>query len=152
MKSRQEQLESLIAPTVEAMGCVFWGLVCKSRGHSLSLCVFIDKDTGVTLSDCERISRQLSSVMDVEDPIVEPYVLEVSSPGVNRQLFTLDHYRRFIGEIISVRLIKPYQGKRKFKGILAAVEGDEVVLQVRDDEYLLPLEHIATANLAPDFD
>ena len=151
MACRQAQLESLITPLVESLGCVFWGLVCKSQGQSTLLCVFIDKDTGVTLADCERVSRQIGSVMDVEDPILGPYVLEVSSPGVNRQLFTLDHYRSFIGEMVAVRLIKPYQGRRKFKGMLTDVEVDVVVLRIDDDEYLLPFESIATANLSPVF-
>jgi ribosome maturation factor RimP len=149
--SRQEQLESLIIPIVEALGCIFWGLVCKVQGQTTSLCVFIDKDTGVTLTDCEIVSRQISSVMDVEDPIIGRYVLEVSSPGVNRQLFTLDHYRCFVGEIVAVRLLRSHEGRRNFKGVLVDVEQDEVVLRVHDNEYLLPWESIATANLAPVF-
>ena len=78
------------------------------------------------MKDCENVSRQVGSVMDVEDPIAGAYVLEVSSPGVDRQLFTLEHYRCFIGETIAVRLVRPYEGQRKLKGILAAVEQDEV--------------------------
>lgn len=149
MISRQQQLELLIAPTVEALGCVFWGLVCKTQGQDTRLCIFIDKETGVTVVDCERVSRQIASVMDVEDPIAGPYTLEVSSPGVDRQLFTLDHYRRYIGEIIAVRLFRPHEGKRKLKGILVDLEEDEIVLRVDDYDYLLPLESIAMANLAP---
>jgi len=151
MTSREEQLELLIAPIVEALGCIFWGLVCKARGQSTSLCVFIDKDTGVTLTDCGLVSRQISSVMDVEDPIIGSYILEVSSPGLNRQLFTLDHYRFFVGETVDVRLLRPHEGRRKIKGVLVNVEEDEVVLRVHDNEYLLPLESIATAKLAPVF-
>ena len=149
MTTRQERLESLIAPIVESLGCIFWGLVCNSHGQSTLLRIFIDKETGITLKDCENVSRQVGSVMDVEDPIAGAYVLEVSSPGVDRQLFTLEHYRYFIGETIVVRLVRPYEGKRKLKGVLAAVEQDEGVLQVHDDEYILPLESIAVANLAP---
>jgi ribosome maturation factor RimP len=75
----------------------------------------------------------------------------VSSPGADRQLFTLDHYRCFVGEMVAVRLLRSHEGRRKFKGVLVNVEEDEVVLRVQDDEYLLPWESIATASLAPVF-
>ena len=113
--------------------------------------VFIDTDKGVTIEDCERVSRQLSSVLDVEDPITGEYTLEVSSPGADRSLFNLDQYRRYLGEKVSIRLRTPYEGRRKFTGLLRAVEDQDVVVVVDADEYLLPISAIEKANIVPQF-
>jgi len=151
MATRQERLESLIAPIAKALDCELWGVEYLSQGRFTTLRIFIEKDEGIDVDDCERISRQVSSVLDVEDPIPGEYTLEVSSPGMDRQLFTLEHYRRYIGEQIAVKLNRPFEGRRKLKGLLSAVESDEVVVQVDDEEYLLPIELIEKANVVPQF-
>jgi ribosome maturation factor RimP len=106
----------------------------------------------VSLEDCEKVSRQVSSVMDVEDPIDGEYTLEVSSPGMDRPLYTLEQYARYIGEQVNVRLRMARDGRRKFKGTILAVEGDEVRLGVDDKEYVLHLDAIDKANIIPRFD
>ncbi len=100
MASKQEQLHTLIAPVVAALDCELWGLDFLTQGRYSTLRIYIDREgeEGVTLEDCERVSRQVSSVLDVEDPISSRYTLEVSSPGMDRPLFTPEHYGRYIGD------------------------------------------------------
>ena len=105
----------------------------------------------VAIEDCERVSRQASSVLDVEDVINGEYTLEVSSPGMDRPLYELAHYQRYVGEDISLKLRFPYEGRRNFKGRLTGIDGDEIVLVVTDHEYLFPLEGIEKANVVPRF-
>lgn len=141
----------LLKPVVEAMGCELWGLEYLTGGKHVTLRIYIDKPDGVVLEDCERVSRQISSVMDVEDPIRSEYTLEVSSPGMDRPLYTLDQFALFIGEEVNIRLKVPYEGRRKYKGRLNGVEGDEVLIVVDDHEFLFPIETIDKANVVPSF-
>jgi ribosome maturation factor RimP len=151
MASRQEQLAELIAPVVESLGCIYWGLEYMSQGRHSTLRIFIDGENGVSLEDCANVSRQVGSVMDVEDPITGEYTLEVSSPGTDRPLYTLEHYTRYVGEQVAIRLRVPFEGRRKFAGLLSGVEGDDVRVVVDDFEYLLPIESIDKANIVPQF-
>ena len=104
MASKQEQLHALIAPVAASLGCELWGLEYLTQGRYTTVRIYIDREEGVSLEDCEKVSRQVSSVMDVEDPIDSEYTLEVSSPGMDRPLYTLEQYARYIGEQINVRL------------------------------------------------
>jgi ribosome maturation factor RimP len=149
--SRAADLENLVAPVVLAQGCVLWGLEFSTQGRRSQLRVYIDSPAGVTLEDCERVSRQISAVMDVEDPIASAYTLEVSSPGMDRQLYTPAQFASYTGHRIAVRLRSPYQGRRRFQGVLNGLEDGDLVLQVDDTEYLLPFEAIDKANVVPVF-
>lgn len=149
--TRVGKLQELLAPVVAAMDCELWGIeISSGAGHS-TLRVYIDKPEGVQLHDCARVSRQVSSVLDVEAPINSSYTLEVSSPGVDRPLYTLEQFARYIGELVSLRLKTPFDGRRKFKGRLVGVEDGEVVLACEEDEFLFPLETIDKANIVPQF-
>lgn len=152
MASKQEQLHALIAPVAASLGCELWGLEYLTQGRYTTVRIYIDREEGVSLEDCEKVSRQVSSVMDVEDPIDSEYTLEVSSPGMDRPLYTLEQYARYIGEQINVRLRLARDGRRKFKGTILAVEGDEVRIAVDDKEYLLSVGAIDKANIIPRFD
>jgi len=151
MSTRIDQLHDLLQPSVEALGCELWGLEFQSQGRRSLLRVFIETERGVSIDDCERVSRQVSSVLDVEDPIAGEYTLEVSSPGADRLLFTLDQYRRFIGDVVSVRLRVPFEGRRNFKGRLKAIEGQDVVVEIDAEEFLLPIDAIEKANIVPQY-
>lgn len=151
IESRQSSIENLIQPIVEALGCELWGIDFHSQGKNSMLRIFIEKDDGVAVEDCEAVSRQVSSVFDVEDPIKSEYTLEVSSPGLDRALYKLDQYSAYIGEKLSVRLRVSFDGRRKFAGILKNIENDEIVLEVDNEEYLLPYELIDRANIVPTF-
>ena len=109
------KLRQLLQPVVEALGCELWGLELQSGGKTKLLRIYIDRaEEGVGIEDCERVSRQSSAVLDVEDAINGEYILEVSSPGMDRPLYELSQYEQFIGEDISLRLRFPYEGRRKF--------------------------------------
>ena len=114
--------------------------------------VFIESPNGIGVEDCATVSRQVSAVLDVEDPIPVEYTLEVSSPGMDRPLFTLAQYERYRGELIKLRLRAPFEGRRNFSGELRAIEGDEIVVVVDEHEYLLPIELIDKANIVPRFE
>ena len=151
MSSRQQVINALVEPVVEALGCELWGIEYLPQGKHTLLRIYIDKASGIGLEDCEQVSRQVSSIMDVEDPIAGKYTLEVSSPGMDRPLYTLDHYQRFVGSLVAVKLSRAFEQKKKFQGLLTAVEGDEVVLLVADNEYVLPIEWIEKAHVVPQF-
>lgn len=151
MASKQELLQAMIAPIVSSLNCELWGLEYLTQGKYTTLRLFIDAENGVTLEDCESVSRQVSSVLDVEDPIDGEYTLEVSSPGLDRPLYLVDHYARYVGEQVNVRLRVARDGRRKFKGTIVAVEGDDVRLAVEDKEYVIAVDAIDKANIIPRF-
>ncbi|MBT6105155.1 ribosome maturation factor RimP [SAR92 clade bacterium H231] len=146
------KLKQLLQPVVEALGCELWGLELQAGGKTKLLRIFIDRaEEGVGIEDCERVSRQSSAVLDVEDVINGEYILEVSSPGMDRPLYELSQYEQYIGEDISLRLRFPYEGRRNFKGRLTGVDGDEIIVVATDHEFLFPVEGIEKANVVPRF-
>lgn len=145
-----DKLSEMIQPVVEALGCELWGVEHLSMGRHSTLKVFIDSPKGIEVDDCARVSRQVSSLLDVEDPVGGRYTLEVSSPGLDRRLFKLEQYVAYVGADIRIRLKRPYDGKRKFTGQLRGVEGDEIILGQKDEEILFPFEEIERANVVPD--
>ena len=151
MATKEQQLHDLIAPAVTALGYEMWGLEYLTHGGQTVLRVFIDSENGINVDDCAAVSRQVSAVLDVEDPISGEYSLEVSSPGMDRPLFTLDQFQRYSGEQVKIRLRAPFEGRRNFSGRLVGVEVDEVVVAVDEHEYLLPIELIDKANVVPQF-
>jgi len=152
MASKQELLHDLIEPVVVSLGCELWGLEYLTQGRYTTLRIFIDAPAGVSLDDCEKVSRQVSSVMDVEDPIDGEYTLEVSSPGMDRPLYTAAHYARYVGETVNVRLRMARDGRRRFKGNILKVDGEDVLVEVEGKEILFPVDAIDKANIVPRFD
>ena len=152
MSAKLQQLDDILRPVIEGLGYDCWGIQFLSQGKHSVLRIFIDHDDGISVDDCERVSRQISGVMDVEDPIRAQYTLEVSSPGMDCPLFSLAQYERFTGSLISLQLRMPFEGRRKFQGVLSGVDGDEVLLVVDDHELQLPFESIESARVVPVFD
>ena len=151
MASKHDLLTELITPVVESLGCQLWGLEYFSQGRHSTLRLYIEHADGVGLEQCEQVSRQVSSVLDVEDPITGEYTLEVSSPGIDRPLYTLEQFTRYVGEQVSIKLRSAFEGRRKFTGLLRGVEDDDVLIVVDEHEYLLPIEMIEKANIIPRF-
>jgi ribosome maturation factor RimP len=149
MATKDQQITELLGSTVDALGFELWGVEYLSQGRHSLLRVYIDAETGITVDDCARVSEQISSVLDVEEPISGEYTLEVSSPGMDRLLFRLDQYPGYVGEIVELRLRSPFEGRRKFKGVLTGIEGEDVVIRVDDHEYLLPHSAIDKARIEP---
>ena len=151
MRHAPENIQSLVAPVVASLGYELVGVEFLSQGRQGLLRVYIDSEDGVNLDDCSRVSHQLSGVLDVEDVIRGQYQLEVSSPGLDRPLFTEEHFTRFTGHTAKLKLAVPVEGRRKFQGILRGVEDGQVLLEVDAETLSLPLSAIDKANLVPQF-
>jgi|TARA_R100001369_G_scaffold64130_1_gene91191 ribosome maturation factor RimP len=150
--TKHAALHALIEPVVAAMGFELWGIDHLSQGKNSRLVIYIERESGVSVEDCADISRQVSAVMDVEDPIAGEYRLEVSSPGMARPLYSLDQFTRFQGHHVALKLRTAFDGRRKYQGLLVGVEGDEVLLQLDGEEYCFPIESIDSAHIVPQFD
>lgn len=151
MTASRDTLVALIEPVVSAMDLELWGVEFFAGRKTSVLRVFIDREDGVGVEDCARVSRQISALFDVEDPINGEYTLEVSSPGLSRPLYSLTQYGQYVGEIIDLQLRFPFEGRRKFKGELTSVDAEDIVLVVDDHEYIFPFDSIEKAKVVPRF-
>jgi ribosome maturation factor RimP len=147
--------DRLIALTEPLLGALGYELVelelSGGRMHS-TLRFFIDKAGGVGLEDCEKVSHELSSLLDVQDPIPTAYTLEVSSPGFDRVLRTREHFERFAGERVHVELKVPREGRRRYTGTLCTVDDAGLTLEVDREAVSIPFDEIGKARLAPPTD
>ena len=144
------ELRKLIEPAVTALGFELVGVEFIRARHGV-LRVYIDHENGIGIEDCTAVSHQVSGLLDVEDPIRGEYSLEVSSPGLDRPLFQARDFERFAGHEINLRLSVPVDGQRKFKGTLAGMRDDHVVVQMDDEELVVRLDEIDQARLVPDY-
>jgi ribosome maturation factor RimP len=147
VSARENKLQALLQPTVQSLGFELWGLEYLSQGRQSVLRLYIESESGVQVDDCARVSEQVGALLDVEEPLSGDYVLEVSSPGIDRRLFTLEQCAAFAGEPVEVRLRRPFDGRRRFRGVLRGVEQEDLVVLVDDHEYLLPFGDIDRAQL-----
>ena len=144
-----EELMKLLEPAVERLGYELSDVEVKLGGQDGIVRLFIDKADGVGLEDCEIVSRQVSALLDVEDPLPGHYVLEVSSPGLDRRLTKVEHFQRFMGEDIRVKLRFPIEGRRNFRGALTGVDGENIEVEVDGQSHRLPIATIESARLIP---
>lgn len=147
----QERLISLIEPLVESLGYELVLLEFSPQGNSALLRLYIDGSDGVTLGDCESVSREVAALLDVEDPIRTPYQLEVSSPGLDRPLTKSSHFERFAGCKARVELAVPLNGQRRFVGVIRETTPDSVRLAGDRGDVELAFSAIARARLVPDY-
>lgn len=143
-------VQAIVEPVVSSLGYELVGVEFLMQGRSGLLRVYIDTEEGIRVEDCQRVSHQLSGVLDVEDVIKGQYQLEVSSPGLDRPLFTMEHFERFVGHRAKLKLVAPKEGQRKFRGTLRGVKDDQIILEVENEEISLPLSSIDKANLIPE--
>lgn len=141
----------MLKAPVEALGHKLWGLEYIQAGKHSILRLYIDNEKGIFIEDCAEASRQVSAVMDVEDPISTEYTLEVSSPGVDRPLFTAEQYQAYIGETVKVQLTMPVAGSRNLKGTVTGVDGQMLNLSVDGNELIVALDNIRKGNLIAKF-
>jgi ribosome maturation factor RimP len=151
MYRQNQHLIDLFENEVAALGYELLGIEVHQSTNGSILRVYIDKEGGIVVEDCVAVSRQLSGVLEVEDPIKGNYDLEVSSPGMDRPLFTVEQYRKVIGETIKLRLYEKYNERKRFSGILKAVDDEEVVINCDNEEYKVPFRLIERARLVPQF-
>jgi ribosome maturation factor RimP len=146
------RLTQLLQPLVEDLGYEFVGLEHRSNPKNPAVVIYIDRPGGIAVEDCERVSREVAALLDVEDPIPGHYDLEVSSPGLDRPLFTLEQFERFSGQVAQVSLFTPLDGRRKFKGEILGIRSGVVRLDQDGTEVELDMGNIAKARLVPDYD
>lgn len=146
------RLHDLLEPGARALGFEIVAVEKSGRGRSTVLRVYIDGPDGVTVDDCANVSRQLSAILDVEDPIPDHYRLEVSSPGLDRPLSKREHFEAVLGERVKLKTHNLVEGRRRFDGLLQAVDGDSVTVDVEGEVYRLSFSDIAKARLVPDYD
>lgn len=151
MTGLEKQLTELLEAPVVASGYELVGLEFIRAGAHSTLRIFIDHENGITVDDCAEVSRQVSAVMDVENPITVAYNLEVSSPGLERPLFKPEHYQQFIGEDVNLVLKMATNNRRKWKGVISAVDGEIITITADGQEEQFALSNISKANLIPKF-
>lgn len=152
MDRKEKRIEELLRTPVAACGCTIWGVQHQSAGRRSRLRIYIDKPGGVSVQDCEQVSREVEDVLSLEAVIAEGYDLEVSSPGLDRILFNAEQYLASVGEVVDVRLNFPFAGRKRFVGRLADIEDGQALLRVDEEEYLLPLDNIQRARVVPCFE
>ncbi|HAS2709345.1 TPA: ribosome maturation factor RimP [Vibrio cholerae] len=151
MTGLERQLTEMLEAPVVAAGYELVGLEFVRAGQHSTLRIFIDHENGITVEDCAEVSRQVSAVLDVEDPISVVYNLEVSSPGLERPLFKAAHYEQFIGHEVSIVLKMAVGNRRKWKGVIQSIDGETVAVMVDGQEERFALSNISKANLIPKF-
>jgi ribosome maturation factor RimP len=152
MSGKAEEIVELLSPTVTALGLQLLGAEFSASGNHALLRLYIDVEGRyVSVEDCEAVSREVSALLDVNDPITSQYTLEVSSPGIDRPLFTPAQFARFIGEEAKVNLRLPQDGRRRLQGKILRVEGDRIALGEADKpEFVVTHDNIEKARLVPD--
>jgi len=146
------ELNELLAPAIADLGLELVGIEFSTSAGGSLLRVYIDEpERGVTIDDCERASREISALLDVNDPVAGRYTLEVSSPGLERPLFTLEHFERFIGEQAKITVNLPLDGRRRFQGAIRSVDGDRITIDQDGTPVAIAHANIAKARLVPDY-
>lgn len=152
MRKVPDNLQSLVTGVVEPLGFELWGVEMLPRQKSGQLLrIYIDAEAGIGVGDCEKVSRQLSAVLDVEDPIAGEYTLEVSSPGMDRMLFEPAQFARYIGSELRIRLRSTVPGRKNFRGRLTAADEQQLQMQVDDESVEVLMDQIDTARVVPEF-
>jgi ribosome maturation factor RimP len=147
MINQEATLVVMLQPIVNAMGYDLWGIERSGGARGSLLRIYIDNVTGITLNDCERVSDQVAGILDVKDSIHGPYTLEVSSPGLDRPLFTKEHFDRYKEHTVRVRLQGKLHGRTNVVGKLTAVTDESVSIKDQDETFIIPLQMIGKANL-----
>ena len=141
------ELLTLLTPVVTGLGYELLGIEKQGNGKKTVLRLYIDSHSGIGLDDCARVSNQVAGVLDVKDPVKGPYYLEVSSPGFDRPLFTLEQFMRFCGENVAIKLGHKISGRQNVTGIIKAVEDNQVIIDTEGDEIVIAADDISKAHL-----
>lgn len=142
----------LMEPIAEELGLDIWDVLYAKEGSEWYLRFLLDKDGGININDCEKASRAISTALDEADPIKGKYIMEVSSPGIERLLTKDSHFQEYIGSEVLVRFIRPVDGQREFVGLLTSKEGNTVKMELEDDiELAFEMKEAAFVRLYVEF-
>jgi ribosome maturation factor RimP len=142
-----DQIELLVEAPIESLGYELVGVEYIKNGINTVLRLYIDAEQGIGIEDCERVSHQVSGILEVEDPISSAYALEVSSPGFDRPLFKERDFVRFTGSEVKISMKLPIQGRRNFRGILQGFSEGDILIEVDGEVYELPLTKLSKAKI-----
>jgi ribosome maturation factor RimP len=151
MKQDPLHIGEMLEPGIRSMGYELVGVEYHGGVKGSLLRVYIDSEQGISADDCQRVSYQVSGVLDVKDPIPGHYTLEVSSPGLDRLLFRPQDFERYAGQLVRVRMSLPIDGQRRFKGRLLGLQEDAVIIEQDGEQVSLPYEQIEQARLVPEY-
>lgn len=146
-----EQVEAFSRPVVESMGCSLWDVEYVREGGEWFLRLYIDKEGGVDIDDCERISRALDPILDEKDPIPDSYHFEVCSAGLERALKRPGDFEQFMGSPVLVKLYSPKNGSKEFPGILAGYQDGRVTVTAGRETYTFEKSEVALVRLRVEF-
>lgn len=149
---KQKQLTTLIQPVVEDLGFDLWGIEYMPQKSGALVRIYIDHEQGISVDDCADCSREISALLEVEDPIKSAYVLEVSSPGMDRVLFNGEQFNDYLGDQAKVKLAQPVNGSRKIIGFIKSVNDDDITLVNDAGEYTFNMSNVMKARLQPQYD
>lgn len=143
-----ETVYALVKPLADNLNLEIWDVVYLKEGADWYLRVFIDKEEGISIDDCVDLTQELNPVLDKTDPVPNEYILEVSSPGINRKLTRPEHYEKYIGETLRVKLVRPLEdGRRILDGVLLSAESNgSFTLQI-DEETSVDFEKKECASV-----
>ena len=152
--SRQDKLTQMLKPAVEGLGYELVGIENLPMGKHTVLRIYIDSadGDGITVNDCSRVSHQVSGVLEVEEPIKGQFTLEVSSPGIDRPLFSFEQFEQFVGSKVKLKLFHAIEGKRKITGMIESINGDDIIIKDADSDssFQLQMDDIDKANIISD--
>jgi len=151
MRRAPDTIWKFVTPIVESLNYEMVGAALGQTESGLTLRIYIDREEGVGVDDCAKVSNLVGAGLDVEDLIAGEYCLEVSSPGLRRPLFSADHFTAEQGSEIKVRLTIAQDGRRNFKGTLTGVEGEQIIVDVDGTAHQISIADIDSANVVPDF-
>ena len=146
-----DRLYEIVEPLANDLGYILWGIEIVGSGK-ITVRVFIDHEKGISVDDCQVMSKEISTIFDVEDPITSKYVLEVSSPGMNRQIFNITQAQALLGFTVKAVTIAPIESQTKFKGILSQVKDNNIRLKLDDDrEINFDFDELKKLRVSPEF-
>lgn len=151
MKQAPEHLLALIEPVVEGLGYDCVGVEYNPHPKHGLLRIYIDHENGILVDDCTKVSHQVSGVLDVEDPIIDNYHLEISSPGEDRPFFKVRQFSQFLGSTVMVHLFAAVGGRRKITGKIVHVENDVISLEENEQSFDIPFAAMSKARLVPNY-
>ncbi len=147
-----QQIAEIVGPALTPLGVTLWGVELASAGSRMVVRVYIDaEDGGVSIDECARVSRALGAVFEAENAIPGAYVLEVSSPGLERRFFSAAQMAAYVGRVVDVKLLEPQEGRRHLRGVLVAVEGGEIRMDEDGAVTRVVFDHVKNARLVHEF-
>lgn len=147
----EETLAELIRPEVEGLGCTLWGLTSPSKGKKRIIRIYIENEGGATIDKCAEVSRQVGLMLEVEDIIPGAFILEVSSPGLDRRFFSTEQMKDYMGKKMCAQTYEAFDGRRKFTGELKTVGNDDFTLVVDGEDVTLHWTDLKEVRLVHEF-